>query len=390
MLRWVDTVLRDAARSLRSPASSLAVVLAACVWLSGCATSPREGPIVIGYLGGLSSRASSLGVAGRDGALLAVEQANAAGGIRGREVSLEVADDAAGATATVEGVLHLAGRGALAVIGPMTSGSAIAAVPVADRLRLPLLSPTVSTDDLSGVDDEFLRIYPTNNGAASRLASEVVSRFGRARVAVVYDLGNRSHTETWYRHFEERLERLGGRICVVRTFTSGRNPDFTDLARAAIDADSECVFVLSNAIDSAMLIQRLRIEGSKAHVVASEWSSTDDILAAGGRAVEGMLFLQTYDRASRAPEFGAMVVAFRKRFGYVPGFAAVHAYDATRMALAAAAKEPRRDRMKSSLLSLGSFPGVQGAIRFDANGDVEREYVVMTVRDGEFIRADRP
>ena len=54
--------------------------------------SPKE-PVKIGFLGGVSGRVADLGIAGRNGALLAVEMRNKAGGLNGRTVELLVEDD---------------------------------------------------------------------------------------------------------------------------------------------------------------------------------------------------------------------------------------------------------------------------------------------------------
>ena len=58
--------------------------------VSGC--GPRE-PVRVGFLGGLSGRVADLGEAGRNGAQIAVEEVNRAGGIDGRQIQLIVRDD---------------------------------------------------------------------------------------------------------------------------------------------------------------------------------------------------------------------------------------------------------------------------------------------------------
>ncbi len=357
---------------------------------SGCSPSAKSNKaITIGYIGGFSGRAASLGIAGRDGALLAVEEANAKSGDPGAPIfTLEAVDDGVGAAAAADAVSALAGKGARAIIGPMTSASAVAAAPVADRLRIPMLSPTASTDELSGRDDYFLRIYPDNRSAAKRLVNEVLREFPAARVAVIYDLGNEAHTQSWANHFQRQLKLGGGSIESSQTFVSGDNPDYTDLAEGAAASPSDCVFLIANAIDSAMIAQRLRAAGSKLPIFASEWSATADLVSTGGAAVDGMVFLNTYDRGSRQSDFVSMSEAFRTRFGYDPGFAAVHAYGMTSMLVRTLSAHPDSQDLRSELLTGQLSTTIQGTTKFDRFGDVALPYYVMTIEDGQFTRLD--
>jgi len=306
-------------------------------------------------------------------------------------VVLEVADDGAGDEASVEGVKTLADKGAVVIIGPLTSSSASAAVPVAEQVGVPLLSPTVSSTDFSRQDDMFLRTCADNRLYASMLASQVVDGYGPVRVSAIYDLGNRSYSEALFRHFKETLGARGGRMQQALTFTSGENPDYTELAGKALADKPDCVLVVANPIDSALVCQRLRLAGYDGPIALSHWgASSNELVTAGGDAVENSLFLDNWDRASTDPEFLAMVEAFKKRFGYSPGFAAIHAYDATNMTLKAFEAEAAPASMKDALLGLGPFEGVQGVIQLDEFGDTVRPFYPMTIAGGSFVVTGTP
>lgn len=361
-------------------------VLLVCLAVSGC-TSGTD-PIVIGYLGGLSGRTSDLGSAGRDGALLAVEEADLAGGIDGHRLELLPADDAQDATRAADAFKALESAGAVAVVGPMTSGIAVAVAPLADELGVPLVSPTTSTDALTGKKDWFYRLYPDNSSAARKLAAVVRDQLGHKRVAMIYDLANRAHTETWARNFTEEFTRLGGSVVASETIMSGALDTYDIAVDRALATDPQCVFVLANALDTARLATLLREGGLEDHLITSEWSATEVVIGYGGRAVEGMMFLNTFDRESTAPGYQDFAKRFRDRFGYEAGFASVHAYDATRLVISQLKGDPTRTALKARLDALRSYDAVQGVVKLDATGDVEREYFLMTIRDGVFVRAE--
>lgn len=360
---------------------------AALLMVPGC-TNRTSAPVVLGYLGDLSDRTSDLGREGRDGALLAVERFNEAGGVDGRTVRLMVQDDAQDSTAAVAGVRALYDRGAIAVIGPMTSDIAVAIVPVADELGLPIVSPTVSTDLLTGKDDMFFRVYPDNRSAATKLASVMVQRLHLPTTAVIYDLRNRAHTETWAGHFSVEYGRLGGTVKVSKTFESGTVQGYRDDAEQASDSESDSIFLLANALDTALLATLVRRDGFKGTIVASEWSATENVIGYGGSAVEGMVFLNTINRDSTDTTYGDFRSAFRGRFGYEPGFASVHAYEAAQLVLSRMGEEPSRDGLARALRTGGSVDSVQGRLKLDDAGDVRRQYYLTVVQDGAFVSMD--
>jgi len=94
--------------------------------VAGC--SAKE-PVKIGFIGGMSGRVADLGVAGRNGAVLAIEQKNAAGGINGRKLELLVRDDEQKPEVAGKVVAELLAQKVELIIGPMTSSMAFAILP---------------------------------------------------------------------------------------------------------------------------------------------------------------------------------------------------------------------------------------------------------------------
>ncbi len=342
---------------------------------------------MIGYLGGLSGRSSGLGLAGRDGAQLAVEKINAAGGLDGRPVKLVVADDATGDTAPAEGVRKLVDAGALVVIGPVTSESAVHAIPVANELEVPLLSPTVSSTDFSGVDDFFLRTCADNRQYAAALVNHVLALRGSPfSAAAVYDLGNASYTERLFEHFRDAVRMSGGTVAEPVKFTSGEDLDYEELVEKLIAKDTDCVFIIANAIDSALVCQQLRKLGYAGLVLLSQWSaSSEDLIRTGGTAVDGAIWMDNYNRNHTAPAFLAMKREYVERYGSEPIFVAVHSYDAVRLALDAIRSRGSDMTVKDALLRKGRWTGVQGEITMNKWGDTDRPFYPMTVRRGRFV-----
>ncbi|NIP49758.1 MAG: amino acid ABC transporter substrate-binding protein, partial [Gammaproteobacteria bacterium] len=101
---------------------------------------------------------------------LAIEEVNGNGGINGRLVEGNVRDVSMHKETALHAVRNLSAEKVSAIIGPMTSQTAVAILPEINRLKIPLISPTASTNQLSGQDDYFFRVYYTNAQAAQLLA----------------------------------------------------------------------------------------------------------------------------------------------------------------------------------------------------------------------------
>ncbi len=367
-------------------AASLPVAWLATLLLGMALTVACQRPelVTIGFIGGLSGRVADLGLAGRDGVMLAIEEQNQAGGIDGRQIRLLVRDDRQNPKAATRATEELVRGGAAAIIGPMTSAMAMAAVPVANRLHTLLLSPTVSTNELSGIDDHFFRLYPPSARVAEQLAGQVFEKAGLRRIRVLYDLSNRAHTESWYKHFRSSFEARGGIIVATDTFTSSPQVIFSQLAARIASQPGDGLLVLANAMDTALLVQQLHKRNGNLPVFTSEWSATEELLQFGGKAVEGIAFFHTFDQNHASPTYQAFSRRFRQRFGYAPGFASTHSYDAARVLLSGLDQNPDPNQLRKTLAEIGTFEGLQGAISIDRFGDGRREYVLMTIRNGRF------
>lgn len=350
-----------------------------------CGCSDKK-PIKIGYVGGLTGRNGDLGTAGRDGALLAVESINAGGGIAGRPLELVIRDgksDPAEATRVVKG---LADDKVAAIVGPMTSAMASAAIPVIDAARILMLAPTVSGSgtDFTARDDYFVRLN-LNSDTAAATAEQMVKKLGITRVAIIYDSANKSYSTSLIAAFKVKLSSLGGSVTVDQPFSSKEKPDLMMLAQAAAAKKPHGVLIVGGALDSAMLCQQLKKLGSTVPVFISEWGGTNEFLKAGGSAAAGVYIYQHFNSDSTNPAFTAFKSDYTRRFGDPPSFAATYSHEAVSIIATALKKDASPSRIKDTIINISQFKGLQGDITLDKYGDPLRSFSLMQVRDGRFV-----
>lgn len=350
--------------------------------LLGC--EPPE-PIRIGFVGGTSGRVADLGIAGRDAVLLAVELRNQSGGVAGRKVKLLIKDDQQSPEVARRAVRDLIEQGVVAIVGPMTSAMAIAVVPIANEAKVLLMSPTATTDDLTGLDDYFFRLNTSARDNASRIARYHVGQNATRRLAATYDLRNKSYTENWLDSFRATYVQGGGEVVKVIGFESGGETTFLQLAQDLLAAPVDGVLIVANSVDTALLCQQIRKLGSRVPIISSEWAATERLVELGGKAVEGVIMAQNFDRNSTAPRYRAFHQAYRDRFHREPGFGGVIAFDAANVVLDALAQRREGRSVKETVLAARRFEGVEEPMLFNEFGEVKRRLFITVVRDGQFM-----
>lgn len=368
---------------------TLIVTLTLTIGLMIPAACKEPAPIRIGFLGDLTTRAAGLSASGRNGFLLAIEEINARGGVNNRKVEGLIQDARTHEKLALQAVHSLIARKVSAIIGPMTSQTAVTIVPEINRAKIPMVSPTVSTNQLNGLDDYFFRVYYTNDQAARLLAGKISSENGANRIAAIYDLSNSAYTEDWVRHFQEALEQGGGAMVAKLPFDLRSDTLFLDLVKQAMEANPQGILILSNAVDTAMICQQLIKIGVNLPRYATGWSYSDDLIQFGGKSVEGLNIIQSADLQAPSPEMQSFVKAYQKRFHSDPNFPALHAYDATRMVLAIMEITTEPQAIRQELLKMEVYNGLQSDLSFDRYGDLRHPVLNLArITNGQFIIAD--
>ncbi len=356
--------------------------LIAAFFLTAC--GPSE-PIRIGFVGGLTGRVADLGVAGRNGFQMAVEQMNSAGGVQGRQIELIVKDDAQDPAQAKRVTEELVAAKVVAIIGPMTSAMAEPVLAAATAGGIAVVSPTVTTTALTGKDDLFLRVSSDTTSYASLSARYQFNKNGVRRVAAVLDTRNRAYTESWLNDFRKAFVALGGAVTIEVPFESGTETDHAALVAQLLASQPDALLFIAGAVDTARFAQQARQAHPDSKLIGVEWASTESLLALGGKAVEGLHLPQFFDRNDRSQEYLGFRRAYEGRFQQPPGFASVAAFDATRAVLEAVGRAKSSTPVKEALLERGPFTGAQQAVRFDRFGDAQRPAFITKVQDGSFV-----
>lgn len=345
-------------------------------------------PVYIGVIVDASGPTASLGIAGRNGMQLAIEQANATGGIHGRPIEPLFKDDAFNPQIAQQATRELLTAKVEAILGPMTSKIAIQIMPLANEAGVLLMGGTAISPLLAGKDDQFFRTLSHKNPDALSIAQYLHQHLGLQRVSVIVEQSNQVFTEPWLSDFQGYYAAAGGSLQHTVRFTNNPQLDYAALAKQALVDQPQAVLLICSALDAALLATQLRQQRPDLPLAAASWAAADALLDMGGRAVEGLISAQAYDMHDQSAAFVAFRQAYELRFKTPIDTAAMVGYNAANVLLQALRERQPGESLKHTLLRLRKFQGVQQTVIFDDFGDVDSRVFIKVIRAGQFADAE--
>ncbi|MBF0352257.1 MAG: ABC transporter substrate-binding protein [SAR324 cluster bacterium] len=377
-------MIPSCSRDPRSGQIMVVSLLVLMMLLSGC---KKKTPIQIGFAGTMTGNFADLGIAGRDGVTHAIEQANEQGGIEGRPLQLITKDDQNLPEVAIQVDRELMEKHVVAIIGHMTSTMSLAVIPLINEKKMLMISPTTSTNSLSGLDDYFIRMTPPNKSETLRVAEHAIQR-SLKKVFIVYDLSNLNYSGEWVANFKKAFTSQGGNIEGELTFNSSKNPSWKELTQSFPQVKFDALLIVAGAMDTAMIAQHLWKTGKSIPLLGCGWAKTLELIQNGGKSLEGAVFPRTYQPDFSKDAYRNFHESFTNRFGKEPNFAAVYGYEAASMLFAALRQNSDVRELRHTILKENLYNGLQGDLRMDAYGDPSRSLKLLVIKNGEFVPLD--
>jgi len=244
-----------------------------------------------------------------------------------------------------------------------------------------LFSPTASSNEFTAKDDNFIRTQVANSSAKFK---DIVTYFLNRNVNNVigiYDPNNLAYSKDLLRTLEEAFILQNGKKFVKEIDVTD---SFISIKNSIQSYKSDLIVIAASSIDSAKLIQYLKLNNINTPILASGWSKSRDFIEEGGKAVEGVMFTNLYDDDSKDKDFINFKKAFENKYGSQPSTFSIQAYETTKIVIQTLKKDNNPNNFKQNILDKKVFEGLQGQIEFDQYGDVNRKYHLVSVQSGKF------
>lgn len=367
------------------------ILVLAILLFSVCACNEKDETVKIGVVGTMTGSQSDLSVSGRRGIEIAVDEINGNGGINGRQIELIVKNDENNPDRAAEIVKEFVEEEVSYVIGHYTSGMMLAAYDELASQDILYLGPTVSADNLSTIEDGFIRFIASTQEQA-QIINDVALRDGHKRFIVIYDQKNIGFNEYLYQNFEALLEENNGLVVETLGFESTDEVAMNDLLNRLdqFDSEYEAIFAIAGAYDLAIIAQEMGKSHIEVPIYGPLWAHTDDLVRIGGSYVEGVRVVSGVDYTYNDESFIDFQEEYKERFGTDLTFASIYSYETLRVL--AQAMEENKEYSDIQAIQLWicdrEYQGLQGSFYIDSYGDNTRSYMMDEVTGNEFKRID--
>ena len=270
------------------------------------------------------------------------------------------------------------------VVGNSTSSMTAISFPIVNKQKdMLLISATASSSDFTGMDDSFLRIQVEHSVKGYKALLKYINDKGYKNIFFIYDSKNISYSKGYTDIFQDLFIQNGGNKFVAEV---DLNDNFEYIVKKLKSIDNDLILIVGNSVDSANVIQYLKINNINTQILGTGWAKTMDFIANGGKSVEGVLFATGYDDSLNNKNFVDFVKKYKAKYNKTPSVFAVQGYELGKILIQNLKNSSDISTLKNRILKTKKYEGLQGDIIFDKYGDVYREYFIMEVRNKKYIR----
>src|ERR1043166_4423238 len=349
---------------------------------SDAVVKPAEEHLRVGAFMSLTGDTAQYGISALNGLRMAVEEANAGGGVAGHRVELLTEDTRSDPGVTEAVVRRFAEESRVhALVGEVVSSRSLAAARVAQEERVPRITPSSTSPEVTAQGDYVFRSCYTDPFQGAALARFAARSLGARRAAVLLDPAQRYSVEL-ARFIRDAFERQGGEVVAEREYREGA-ADFSAQLSEVAAADPEVVFIPGYYLEAGQLARQAREMGIGAPLVGADGWDSPRLYEIGGPALSGDFFSTHFSAEDPDPQVQRFVSDYRRLFNASPDSFAATAYDATRILLDAAARAHSLDRaaIRDALAQTRDFPGVTGTVTFNSDRNALKPIVIVRIGD---------
>jgi branched-chain amino acid transport system substrate-binding protein len=366
----------------------IAMVLAVLAVFIGCQQAPKT--LKIAILAPLSGPVPTFGVSTRDGALLAIEEWNAKGGVLGSKIVPIVEDSQCTPDPALNAAKKVIEQDKVKyIVGEVCSSASIPISEYANSKKVIQISPTstntaVTVDSTGKTKDYIFRacfIDPFQGLVGANFAIQK----GAKKAFIMYDQAN-DYVKGLAEAFEKSFTEKGGEIVGKESYTK-EDKDFSAILAKVKQTKPDVVYLPDYYNIVNLATKQAKEKGITVPFMGGDgWDSSDLDL----KAADGGFYTNHYSPDSTAPEVVSFLAAYGAKYkddqgkAKIPDALAALAYDATNILLQAIKDAGANDTLKVKVaMEKISFKGVSGAVTYDAQHNPVKSATILAVKGGK-------
>ncbi len=348
---------------------------------SGAQPAAADKEWKVGVYLGLSGPDAQFGIQTREGMELAVEELNAAGGVKGKPIRLLIEDDKGNPTEANNKVLQLIDRDkVIAILGEVASSRSKPGGIVANSKKIPMITPSSTNADVTKVGPFVFRVCFIDDVQGLAGARFVVNTLKKKKIAVLYATDD-LYSSGLASEFEKELKLLGGEIVMKKGFLKTET-NFTTYVNEIKDAKPDIIYAPVYYDVMAPLARQAKAAGvsGEMFVGGDGW---DGMAAEDLAAMDGAYFTNHYAPDVPWPNAQGFRKRYAEKFKHDPTGLSAMGFDAAGV-LADAFKRAKQDTpqgVRDAIAETKNFAGATGNISINAERNAEKDVVIVQIKD---------
>jgi branched-chain amino acid transport system substrate-binding protein len=347
-------------------------------------TGKQPEEILIGAYGPLTGSMATQGISTQNGIDMAQDKANKAGGVLGRKIHVVIEDDRGIPEEAQTVVTRLITKyGVSAILGETTSSRTLAAAPIAQQSRVPMVTPDSTNPRVTKVGDYIFRTCFTDAFPSSLMAKFVSNNLSIKRLAILRDIRN-DYSVDLADVFTQDFKKTDGIIVADESYGEG-DTNFSAQLTKIKSRNPQAIFVPGYYTEVGLIARQARQLGLTIPLLgAGSWDSPK-LLEIGGEALDGSYYFGHFSAGDPRPVVQEFVREYRSRFGQIPDMFAALAFDATGVLIDAIGRANSTDpgKIRDALAQTKDYSGVTGTITIDADRNAAKPVVFLRIAKGK-------
>jgi branched-chain amino acid transport system substrate-binding protein len=351
---------------------------AACVQQGGGGDKVK-----VGVFMSLTGSTANFGISSVNGIKMATDEANAQGGVLGKQIELLVQDDRSDAQEAATIVTRFVTQdGVHAVLGEVASSRSIAAAPIAQNAKIPMVSPSSTNPEVTRKGDYIFRTCFTDPIQGAAIGEFAARNLNARRGALLIDRKN-DYSVGLGQFIRETFTKNGGQIVVEQSYQEG-DTDFNGQLTSIKSQNPDVIFVPGYYGEVGLIAQQAKKLGINAPLLGGDGWDSQQLWQIGGQALIGDIFSNHYSVDDPDPAVKKFVSDYKTRYGSVPDALAATAYDAARILFDAIKRAGSTDgpAIRDALAKTVNFPGVTGIVTINSERNAVKPIVMIKIGEG--------
>jgi branched-chain amino acid transport system substrate-binding protein len=340
--------------------------------------------ILLGQVGALTGGQATFGISTRNGIELALKEANAAGGVKGKKLAIRVYDNQSKPEEAAQAATRLITQDRVVLIlGDVASSNSLAMAEKAQAAGVPMITPSSTNTTVTEKGDYIFRVC-----FIDPFQGYVMAKFAREdlklnKVAVLQD-NKSAYSIDLSNVFTRKFTEMGGKVATTESYSQG-DTDYRAQLTSIRKTQPDGIYVPGYYSEVGIIARQAREVGLKVPLMGGDGWDSEKLFELGGSAIQGSYFSNHYSPDNPDPRVQKFIADYKAAYGGVPDALAALGYDAARVAIESLkrARDLSGPAVRDAIAQTKDFPGVAGTITLDDKRNAVKSAVVLKVGDGK-------